>query len=65
MTREEWSQHVADAFSSAVKATYEDLLREAVLAEREACAKIADMWVRAYPHPSQTIAESIRARGEA
>jgi len=32
--------------------------------EREACAKIADEWVAAYPHPSQSIAERIRKRGE-
>ncbi len=36
---------------------------EAVKAEREACAKVADEWVRAYPHPSGVIAERIRARG--
>ena len=34
-------------------------------AEREACAKVADKWVRAYQHPSQSIADEIRARGEA
>ena len=33
--------------------------------EREACAKIADEWVDAYPHPSRTIAEWIRKRGQA
>ena len=33
--------------------------------EREACAKIADEWVAAYPHPSRTIAEWIRKRGQA
>ena len=32
--------------------------------EREECAKIADEWVLAYPHPSKTIAETIRARGD-
>tara|TARA_R110000822_G_scaffold5955_8_gene25197 strand:- start:698 stop:901 length:204 start_codon:yes stop_codon:yes gene_type:complete len=33
--------------------------------EREACAKIADEWVAAYPHPSRTIAEWIRKKGQA
>ena len=33
--------------------------------EREACAKIADEWAVGWPHPSQVIAERIRARGEA
>jgi hypothetical protein len=32
--------------------------------EREACAKVADEWVHAYPHPSEVIAQSIRARGQ-
>ena len=32
--------------------------------EREECARLADEWVLAYPHPSKTIAETIRARGD-
>ena len=32
--------------------------------EREACAKIADLWSVSYPHPSKTIAEQIRKRGQ-
>jgi hypothetical protein len=32
--------------------------------EREACAKIADLWSVSYPHPSKVIAEQIRARGQ-
>jgi len=32
--------------------------------EREECARIADEWVLAYPHPSKTIAELIRKRGQ-
>jgi hypothetical protein len=39
--------------------------REPVLEEREACAKIADEWAVGWPHPSQTIAEWIRKRGQA
>jgi hypothetical protein len=34
-------------------------------AEREACAKVADEWIKAYPHPSERIAEMIRARDKA
>ena len=30
--------------------------------EREECARIADEWVFAYPHPSKTIVELIRKR---
>ena len=33
--------------------------------EREACAKIADEWAVGWPHPSEVIAERIRARGQA
>jgi hypothetical protein len=32
--------------------------------EREECAKIADEWSVAYPHPSKIIAEQIRKRGQ-
>lgn len=41
------------------------LVNDAVAKENEACAKVADEWVRAYPHPSQVIAQWIRARGQA
>jgi hypothetical protein len=34
------------------------------LAEREACAKIADEWAVGWPHPSKVIALDIRARGQ-
>jgi hypothetical protein len=47
--------------------TDKDIVRFAKLVaehEREACAKIADEWVLAYPHPSKTIVETIRARGQ-
>jgi hypothetical protein len=39
------------------------LVGEMVALEREACAKVADEWVEAYPHPSKVIGEKIRARG--
>ena len=38
------------------------LIEEAVLAEREACAKIADGWP---DYDVQGLAEAIRARGQA
>ena len=38
--------------------------RDPVLEEREACAKIADEWAVGWPHPSQSIAEWIRKRGQ-
>jgi len=36
-----------------------------VMVEREQCAQIADLWSVSYSHPSKTIAETIRARGQA
>jgi hypothetical protein len=48
------------AMKSAEKAV--DL---AISLEREACAKIADEWAVGWPHPSEVIAERIRARGQA
>jgi len=39
------------------------LVADAIAHEREACAKVSDEWVNAYPHPSKTIAAAIRARG--
>jgi len=42
-----------------------DAIKAAVLAEREACARIADEWAVGWPHPSKVIAEAIRARGQA
>mgnify|MGYP003345760249 FL=1 len=55
------TQEVKDAFNALCKGRVE----AAVKAEREACAKVADEWVRAYEHPSKAIAETIRARGQA
>ena len=42
----------------------DEMIRLAVLAEREACAEIADEWVIAYSHPSKIIAQCIRDRGQ-
>jgi hypothetical protein len=40
------------------------MIQLSVLAEREACAEMADEWSVAYPHPSKVIAELIRKRGQ-
>jgi hypothetical protein len=45
--------------------SYEELeafAKQVTEKEREACAKIADEWAVGWPHPSQVIAERIRAR---
>jgi hypothetical protein len=41
------------------------MIEEAVKAEREECALIADDWSVGWPHPSEVIAEWIRKRGQA
>ena len=41
------------------------VVNKAIEKEREACAKIADEWAVGWPHPSEVIAERIRARGQA
>jgi hypothetical protein len=46
-------------------ASTRDAIRWAMVQEREACAKIADEWAVGWPHPSQVIAERIRARKQA
>ena len=51
-----------DLLYQAMPRTWQDLIDEAVKAEREACAKIADEWAVGWPHPSQSIAEWIRKR---
>lgn len=42
LTAAEFQQSVADAFSTAVESTCQDLIKAAVEAEREACAKLCD-----------------------
>jgi hypothetical protein len=63
LTQKEFAASVAEMWGSAVESTYKDLLREAVLAEREACAKLCDELfadVPAYSAPD--CAAAIRAR---
>ena len=79
LTKKEWEKSVAEAWSTAIEATYKDMIEKAVLEEREACAKVSEAkglsWKsrhdinpdnaeKAYM-ASQFIASAIRARGEA
>ena len=68
MTKEEIIEMAREANLPSCLATYPKALeRFAKLIaekERDECARIADEWVLAYPHPSKTIAETIRARGQ-
>ena len=42
LTKEQWETSVAEAWSASIKATYQNLIDEAVKAEREACAKVCE-----------------------
>ena len=59
LTKKEFEASVAKAWSAAIESTYEDLLREAVLAEREACAQLCDDSVE---YAGSELARQIRAR---
>jgi len=75
LTKKQWEASVAEMWSASVKATCQDLIDEAVKAEREACAKIADkevdFWLKTdaekenYLEQALFIAKEIRARGQA
>ena len=65
LTRKEFQDDMAKMWSEAVHAEYKAQIEAAVLAEREACAKVCE---EVGEHPSLTplhCAESIRARGQA
>jgi hypothetical protein len=40
LTKKEWQSSVTKMWESAIESTYKDLIKKAVLAEREACAKL-------------------------
>ena len=63
LTRKEFQDDMAKMWSEAVHAEYKAQIEAAVLAEREACAKICEDL-----HPglaTRVAAEHIRARGQA
>jgi hypothetical protein len=63
ITVEQFNKDVAVMWKQAVKESYEDLLQEAILVEREACAQIADSFsVPMCESSADAIAERIRAR---
>ena len=68
MTKEDIIEMACQAFGGVIKKEErENFIAFAKLVaekEREECAKIADLWSVSYPHPSKTIAETIRARGQ-
>jgi len=68
LTAAEFQQSVADAFSAAVESTCQDLIKAAVLAEREACAKVCDEYTESGSDheagAALNIQAAIRARSE-
>ena len=70
LTRKEFQDDMAKAWSEAVEAEYKAQIEAAVLAEREACAKILDANAMACESPImrsllQSNAQAIRVRGQA
>ena len=59
LTKDEFAKSVAADFSAAVESTYQDLIKAAVLAEREECAKVCEAQGE---YGWQQYAEAIRAR---
>ena len=68
LTKEQWKASVAETWSAAIKATYQHLIDEAVKAEREACAKLADEYATwggsNFFDWFKKLSAAIRARGE-
>jgi hypothetical protein len=64
LTKKQWEASVAEMWSASVKATCQDLIDEAVKAEREACAKVCDdHWEKG--GAAYYCALTIRYRGQA
>lgn len=61
LTAAEFQQSVAEDFSAAVESTCQDLIKAAVLAEREACAQVCEGRNR----DGDWFAAEIRARSQA
>jgi len=47
--RQEWLKYAADGIMESVEILTEEIFDEAMTAEREACAKIAESWAGFYP----------------
>ena len=62
MTRDEIVELANQAGGILDREWIERFAKLVVEKEREACAKIAQEWVEAYPHPSKIIAKKIRER---
>ena len=72
LTKKEWETSVAEMWSEAVKSTCQDLIDEAVKAEREKCIQNVLQQYEGFgtehqgvEYVKQRIVEAIRARGKA
>ena len=66
LTRKEFQDDLAKMWSEAVHAEYKAQIAEAVLEEREACAKVCEsLWRIDGQHSADEFAAEIRARGQA
>lgn len=65
LTKDEFAKSLAADFSAAVEGTYQDLIKAAVAAEREACAKVCETeWSHhEEERAGKEFAAAIRARG--
>ena len=61
LTKDEFAKSVAADFSAAVESTYQDLIKAAVLAEREECAKVCEAQGE---YGDEQYAKAIRARSQ-
>jgi hypothetical protein len=59
LTEKEWVDSVQQIWDECIRQSIEEQIKEAVAAEREACAKVADGYIGADP-----ISATIRARGK-
>jgi len=66
MTQDEMIEMACQAFGGLIKqeerSNFIAFAKQVTEKEREECALIADEWAVGWPHPSQVIAERIRAR---
>jgi stalled ribosome rescue protein Dom34 len=66
LTRKQFQDDMAKMWSEAVHAEYKAQIEAAVLAEREACAKLCEsLWRIDGQHSADEFAAEIRARGQA
>jgi hypothetical protein len=63
LTKDEFAKSLAVDFSDAVESAYQDLINQAVAAEREACAKLVVGLFDPEDAVAEFIAEAILARG--